>query len=291
MFGLQTKLITILGFDVKLDFSWIFIATLVVWSLATGYFPNQLEDLSGDAYWAMAIIAMAGLFFSIVFHELAHSLVARIFGLEIKGITLFIFGGIAEMARDPANATTEFMMAIAGPIASFLLAAIFYLAMVVATAAGLDAAIIEVLSYLTFINTVLAIFNLMPAFPMDGGRVFRAILWHKTGDLDKATHIAARGGYFFGLTLILLGILSVLTGNFVSGMWSALIGMFVLRAAAAEDYRSDLRSVLGDQPVSNFMTRDPVVVDAKMNVQGLVDDFFYRYYHDMFPVMDKGKRA
>ena len=288
MFGLRTKLFTIMGFDVKLDFSWVFIATLVVWSLAKGYFPDQVKGLSGDVYWAMAVIGMFGLFSSIVFHELAHSIVARIYGLEIKGITLFIFGGMAEMKNEPAHATTEFMIAIAGPLASFFLAGVFYLITVVSAALSLAPSIIAVFAYLAFINTVLAVFNLVPAFPMDGGRVLRAILWHRLGDMNKATHIAAQGGYYFGLFLIFLGVFSIFTGNFVSGMWAALIGLFIQRAASAEDFRSDVRDALGHQPVQNFMTRDPVVVEAELMVQDLVDDYLYRYHHDMFPVMSQG---
>ena len=289
MFGPTTKLLTIMGFDVKLDFSWVFIATLVVWSLAKGYFPDQVQGLSGDVYWAMAVVGMLGLFFSIVFHELAHSMVARIYGLEIKGITLFIFGGMAEMKNEPANATTEFMVAVAGPLSSFFLSGVFYLITIVGAALSLAPAIIAVFAYLAFINTVLAVFNLVPAFPMDGGRVLRAILWYRLGDMNKATHIAAQGGYYFGLFLIILGVFSILTGNFVSGMWAALIGMFVQRAASAEDFRSDVRDALGHQSVQNFMTRDPVVVEAELMVQDLVDDYFYRYHHDMFPVMSKSE--
>ena len=165
-----------MGFEVKLDFSWVFIATLVVWSLATAYFPKELAGLSPDIYWLMAVVAMLGLFFSIIFHELAHSLVARLFGLKIKGITLFIFGGMAEMANDPKTPTTELMMAIAGPIGSFVLAGAFYLIMLLGNAAGAGQPIVMVFSYLALINTVLAVFNLIPAFPMDGGRMLRAVL-------------------------------------------------------------------------------------------------------------------
>ncbi len=288
MFGPRTKLFTILGFDVKLDFSWVFIASLIVWSLATGYFPAQLPGLSVEIYWSMAVVGMFGLFFSIVFHELAHSLVARVYGLEIKGITLFIFGGMAEMKNEPANATTEFMMAIAGPLASFFLAGLFYLITLLAAVSGIGTATISVFGYLTFINTVLAVFNLIPAFPMDGGRVLRAVLWHRTGDMNRATHIAARGGRYFGLALIVLGIVSFVSGNYVAGMWSALIGMFVQRAATAEDFRSDVRNALGNQPVGDFMTINPIVVDVALGLHELVNDYFYHYHHDMFPAMNQG---
>ncbi len=289
MFGSGIKLFSILGFEVKLDFSWIFIAALIVWSLATGYFPRQIEGLSADTYWTMAVIGMFGLFFSVIFHELAHSLVARLYGLKIKGITLFIFGGMAEMANEPENPTTEFMMAIAGPLGSFVLAGVFYLVMLMGDAVGAGSAIVAVFGYLAFINTVLAVFNLIPAFPMDGGRVLRAILWHYMGDMARATHIAARGGHFFGIGLIVMGIASVVTGNFVSGMWMVLIGMFVQRAAASADFRSDVHSMFGNQPVRQFMVTNPVALKADVNVQVLVDEYFFHFYHDMFPVTDGNK--
>jgi len=286
VFGHGIKIFSIFGFDVKLDFSWVFIASLVVWSLATGYFPKELAGLSSDIYWTMAVVGMFGLFFSIVFHELAHSLVARLFGLKIKGITLFIFGGMAEMANEPENPTTEFMMAIAGPLGSFVLAGAFYLLMFMGDVAGAGQPMVTVFSYLAFINAVLAIFNLIPAFPMDGGRVLRAILWHYTGDMARATHIAARGGHFFGIGLIIMGLASVLTGNFVAGMWMVLIGMFVQRAAASADFHSDITSTFGKRTVAQFMIINPVIVDTRVMVNVLVDDYFYRYYHDMYPVVD-----
>lgn len=289
MFGPGIKLFSILGFEVKLDFSWVFIATLVVWSLATGYFPNQLEGFTSDIYWTMAVVGMFGLFFSIVFHELAHSLVARIFGLKIKGITLFIFGGMAEMANDPKNPITEFMMAIAGPIGSFILAGIFYLIVLIGSAIGIGQPIVTVFAYLAFINTILAFFNLIPAFPMDGGRVLRSILWHYTGNKAKATHIAVRGGHFFGVGLIVFGIASALTGNFVAGIWMGLIGMFIQRSAASEDFRSDVTSVFGKQKVGEYMVADPVSLDVNVKIQELVDGYFYQFYHDMFPVTDHDK--
>jgi len=289
VFGPGIKLFSILGFEVKLDFSWIFIATLVVWSLATGYFPKELEGFTPDIYWTMAVVAMLGLFFSIIFHELAHSLVARVFGLKIKGITLFIFGGMAEMANDPKNPVTEFMMAIAGPIGSFILAGVFYLIGLIGSALGIGQPMVTVFAYLAFINTILAVFNLIPAFPMDGGRVLRAILWHYTGDMAKATHIAARGGHYFGVGLIIFGIASALTGNFVAGIWMGLIGMFIQRSAASEDFRSDVTSVFGKQKVGEYMVDDPVSLDINVKIQGLVDDYFYQFYHDMFPVTDHDK--
>lgn len=284
MFGPSIKLFSIFGFEVKLDFSWVFIATLVVWSLATGYFPKELTGFSTDIYWAMALVGAFGLFFSIVFHELAHSLVARLFGLKIKGITLFIFGGMAEMADEPKTPITEFMMAIAGPLASFVLAGVFYLIGLTGGAVGFGQPMVTVFTYLAYINTILAVFNLIPAFPMDGGRILRSILWHYTGEKTRATHIAARGGRFFGIGLIGFGIISALTGNFISGFWMVFIGIFIQRAAASEDFLSDVHVIFGHQRVSEIMVVDPVWLDENTKISELVDGYFHKFYHDTFPV-------
>lgn len=289
MFHSGIKLFDLFGFEIKLDFSWIFIAALVVWSLATGYFPNQIEGLSGDTYWAMAVVGMIGLFFSIVFHELAHSLVARSYGMKIRGITLFIFGGMAELEGEPKSPRAEFMTAIAGPIGSLVLAGAFYLVALMSDAAGAGIALVAVMAYLSFINVVVAVFNMIPAFPMDGGRVFRAVLWHYSGDMTRATRTAARGGNYFGIALIVLGITTAVFSNLVSGLWMVLIGLFIQRAAAGADFRSDVHSVFGDQPVGKFMVTNLITVEVGEKVQALVDDYFYRYYHDVFPVTDNGR--
>ena len=288
MFGSQIKLFRILGFDIKIDFSWVFIALLIVWSLATRYFPSNIEGLAVRTYWSMAIVTAALFFASIIFHELAHSLVARHYDLKIKGITLFVFGGVAEMEGEPANARTEFLMALAGPAASLFLAGVFYVLGQAAGLAGSGVPAVSVFSYLAMINAVLGIFNLVPAFPLDGGRVFRAVMWHRSGDMAKATRTAAKVGGFFGGGLIFLGLVSFVSGNFVGGMWWVLIGLFVRQAAASEDFRADVMSVLGDKPVSRFMTPDPVTVPPDISVGELVENYFYRYHHDMFPVVENG---
>ena len=219
MLGNSVPLFRLLGFEVKLDFSWIFLAALVSWSLATGYFPQNLEGLSAGTYWWMAIAGAIGLFASIILHELSHSLVARQYGLPITGITLFIFGGVAEMEREPPTPRAEFMMAIAGPIASYLLAGIFYLL----SGIGSGSPLASVAAYLALINFVLGTFNLIPAFPLDGGRALRAILWSTSGDLTGSTRRTATLGQMFGAVMIGLGLVSLFYGNTIGGIWWALI--------------------------------------------------------------------
>lgn len=283
------RLFTLFGFEVKLDLSWLLLALLISWSLGAGLFPVEYPDLSNVTYAWMGVACAVGVFFSIVFHEFSHSFVARFFGMPIKGITLFIFGGVAEMEEEPPSPKSEFLMAVAGPLASFLLAFILYQAEALAVARDWPLAVIGVANTLAYINVVVAIFNLVPAFPLDGGRMFRAALWHWQKDMRKATYISSQVGKGFGLILILLGVLAVIQGNFIAGMWWFLIGLF-LRGAAAASYRQLLlQEVLKDQPVRNFMNRDPVTVSPSISVKDWLDDYVYRHHFKLFPVVEDGR--
>ncbi len=289
MFGKRMVLFELLGFKVQADASWLLLALLVTWSLAEGFFPGYYAGLRPSAYWSMGAVGAIGLFISIVLHELSHALVARRYGLSIKGITLFIFGGVAEMEEEPADAKVEFLVAIAGPIASFALAAGFYVLSEIAQAKALPVAVLGVARYLTFINAVVAVFNLVPAFPLDGGRVLRAALWHTKGDLAWATRIAARSGEFFGLGLIFLGVLSVLSGQFIGGMWWFLIGLFLRGAAGASYHQLMARQAFEGEPVSRFMTADPIAVPPALSIAELVETYIYRFHYDLFPVAEDGR--
>lgn len=285
MFGRNVTLFEIFGFKVQINLTWAFLAFLVAWSLAQGYFPAAHEGLTTLAYWWMALIAVIGLLFSIVAHELAHSLVARRFGVTMRGITLFLFGGVAEMEEDLPTPGSEALVAIAGPITSVVLGAFFLgMAALVQSATGSIAAFL-VLNYLAVLNLVLAVFNSIPAFPLDGGRVLRAIAWWWTGDAGRATRIAAAVGSGFGFLLIALGLIAALSGN-LFGLWWVLLGLFINAAASSATYQLQTRQILRGAPISRFMTRDPVAVQPSVTVQDLVDNYFYRYYHDLFPVVE-----
>ena len=291
MLGKPIALFELLGFKVKMDLSWVFIALLITWSLAQGYFPEIVKGLSPLTYWGMGIAGVAGLFFSLVLHELSHSIVARHYGLPIRGITLFIFGGVAEMEEEPAEPKAEFLMAIAGPIASAALAAAFFATAIVGNAQGLPEPVLGVMGYLALINGVLAAFNLIPAFPLDGGRVLRAALWRWKGDLRWATSIASRLGSSFGLALIAFSVFNVLTGNLVGALWWFLIGIFI-RQASAQSYQQMLfRGALAGRRVREFMTKQPVAVPSNITVRELVDGYVYRYGFDLFPVVDGARLA
>ena len=291
MFGAQIRLFRLAGFNVNLDVSWIFIALLISWTLATGYFPTFYPDLDATTYWSMGIVGAMGLFLSIVLHELSHSIVARRFDIPISGITLFIFGGVAQLEKEPPTPRAEFMMAIAGPIASYVLAAGFYLIGAAALAAGLPETVSGVARYLALINLILATFNMVPAFPLDGGRVYRAWLWGRTGDMNEATRRASRVGQAFGLALIALGVFSLFSGNLIAGIWWGLIGLFLNTASRASYTQLQTHQLLKAEPVSRFMTANPLTVPAGITLRELVDDHIYGSFHETFPVMEGDRVA
>ena len=289
MFGKSIKLFKLFGFEVKIDLSWIFIAVLIAWSLAVGYFPFRYKDLSTQTYWLMGIVGAIGLFASIVFHELCHSLIARRFGISMKGITLFIFGGVAEMGEEPPNARAEFWMAIMGPVSSVVLGIIFYGFYRQALRGNGSMPVIATFHYLAGLNVLLAVFNLLPAFPLDGGRVLRAILWSLKKNFRWATRLASGVGSTFGALMILLGLFNVLRGNVVGGIWWFLIGMF-LRSSAKMSYQQIvIRKALEGEVVRRFMVSDPLTVEPSITIKQLVEDYIYKYHLKMFPVVDADK--
>ena len=266
MFGRSLPLFKLAGFQVGVDWSWLLLAVLISWTLATGVFPSYYPDLSPGIYWSMGVIAAAGLFASIILHELAHSLVARRYGLPIGGITLFIFGGVAQMEGEPDRPAAEFWVAIVGPITSFVVGLVCWLLAQAAAAAGAGVPVVGVLAYLASINGILALFNLVPAFPLDGGRVLRAVLWYWKGSLRWATRVASWVGGAFGIALIALGVWRVLTGDFVGGMWWFLIGLFVHAAARASYQQVLIREGLRGVPVRQLMTPNPISVPPSIDL-------------------------
>jgi len=291
MFGKRINLFKLLGFQVRIDFSWIIIAVLIAWSLSTGLFPFQFEGLSTQTYWIMGIVGAIGLFLSIIVHEFSHSLVARKYGMPMKGITLFIFGGMAEMSDEPPSPKAEFMMAAVGPVSSIVIAGIFYAVYSAGVGAGIPKPVNGVLQYLAFINAILAAFNIIPAFPLDGGRVLRSILWGIKGNLRWATRISSWIGSGFGVLLIVLGVLNFFGGNFIGGMWWFLIGMFLYSAARMSYQQLLTRRALEGESVRRFMKTDPVTVTPDMTVDRLVEDFVYVFHHKMYPVVSDSDKV
>ncbi|MFQ6081802.1 MAG: site-2 protease family protein [Candidatus Aminicenantia bacterium] len=283
------KIVTIFGIPVKINPSWLLVFVLVAWTLAIGYFPHDYPGLDKPTYWLMGIIAALLLFASILIHELSHSYVAIRNNIPIRGITLFIFGGAAEMTEEPPSPKTEFRMAIAGLLASLVLGILFTFAFFLGRNYGLNQAILGVLKYLAIINFILIAFNTIPGFPLDGGRILRAILWHLKGDLKAATRIASNIGSTFGGILIFLGFLSIFLGNFIGGLWFAFIGFFLMSAAKMSYQQLIARQALEGIPVSQVMSKDVKTVPPSITIEELVNQHFFKCFYYGFPVIEGDK--
>lgn len=276
------------GIPLRVHVSWLIVFGLVSWSLAGGYFPAVLPDLPVWSYWVQATIAAAMLFVSIILHELGHSLVARHHGVDISSITLFVFGGVSQMKEEPRKPREEFQIAIVGPLISLALSGAFWtLALLGQRTEGMTATT-AVLLYLAGINLLLAVFNMLPVFPLDGGRVLRAALWHRRGNLAAATQTAASVGRVFAFALVALGLLQLFAGHF-GGLWLVLIGWFIMQAGAAGARQATLREALGGLRVRDVMVTDPVTVQADASVADLIDGYVTRYTYGGYPVQRDGR--
>ena len=281
--------LTIFGFHVRLNFSWIFLAILVTWSLAKGYFPTYYLGLDASTYWWMGAAGTVGLLGSLLFHELAHSFVAKQQGVPFKHITLFVFGGVAQMEEEPPNPKADFLLALAGPLASFTLSAACYLLLQAGYASNLPLAVLGVFGYLAFMNSLLGGVNLIPAFPLDGGRMLRAGLWHWTKDIRHATRPACLAGVILGFILMMVGIFHVVTGDFMVGAWWFILGLFLREAARTSYYELVARIKLERATILNFMTSDVETVSPHLSIEQLVEEHVYRSLHDLYPVVEDSR--
>jgi Zn-dependent protease/CBS domain-containing protein len=260
----------IFGIGVDLDYSWFLILVLMTWILATSYYPVEFRNWSASEYWLIGGLTAILLFVSVLVHELGHSLVARRFGIAVPRITLFIFGGVSQMAEEPKSAGAEFWIAVVGPITSLALAALFWELEPLAT---FSQPLLAIVTYLALINLVLGVFNLIPGFPLDGGRVLRALVWRVTGKFEEATVISAVTGRFFGFALILLGIWQALTGNLLDGIWIAFIGWFLESAAASQLQQEVVRRLVAKHVVGEAMAREVPHIPGDISLQDLVDKY------------------
>jgi Zn-dependent protease/predicted transcriptional regulator len=284
----RIEIFKLFGFPIRVDVTWLLILLLVTSSLAEGFFPINHPGLPVTAYWAMGFVAAIGLFLSIIFHELSHSLVARHYQIKIDGITLFIFGGVAEMRNEPASPKVEFLMAIVGPLASILLAVLFFYLHFLTKSYEVNRGLVLIFYYLGYMNALLAGFNLVPAFPLDGGRVFRSILWAIKKDYSWATRIAAAFGKGFGWILIALGALRAFQGDLMGGFWYVLIGFFLKRASQMSLSQLSMKKMLQEVPVTSFMQRNFVQLRPQDRLFRIGEILGGESLCSHYPVMDAG---
>ncbi len=259
----------IFGIPIELDYSWFLIAVLITWLLAASYYPTEFPGSPRSEYWLMGAVTAVLFFASIIIHELAHSLVALRYRIPINRITLFIFGGVSQIAGEPPSASAEFLIAAAGPATSIALAGVFH---ALETPLQGAPALVAVAKYLSFINLALGFFNLVPGFPLDGGRVFRAIVWGANRNFRRATSIAAQTGRFFGFLFIMLGVWQVFAGRVGNGLWIAFIGWFLESAASAQVQQQMAQGLLVGHYVSEAMNPTCARVPADASLQELVDE-------------------
>ncbi len=286
MFGRRYHILKIAGLDLGMDLSWLMIALLVTWTLALGLFPSSYPGLTAGTYWIMGFVGMLGLFLSVVLHEMGHAFMARKFGQPISRITLFIFGGVAEMKEESSSPKVEFWVAIAGPLVT--LAIILLTGLFTSMGRNLEwpVTLTGITGYLALVNTIILVFNLIPAFPLDGGRVLRSFLWWWKGNLGWATKVTSHLGAGFGFFLIFSGLFLFISGNFIGGLWWVLIGLFLREAASGSRVRYAVERLLENEKVEKFMVKDPITVTPEITVQQFIEDFVYTSYHHLYPVAE-----
>jgi Zn-dependent protease len=282
------RLFTIAGIPIRIDGSWLLIFALVLWSISAVYLPSKFPEIRPATAWLAGLFATALFFGSLLIHELAHSVVARRHGIPVSGITLFLFGGMSRIDQEPSDPGVELRIALVGPLASFALAGGFWLA---ANALRTDVPTIGVvvLEYLAWINAALGAFNLVPGFPLDGGRALRAAVWWQTGSLQRATRLASNLGKGFAVGMIVLGVLEMFGGALVGGLWLVFIGLFLRGMASAGYEELVMRSALEGVSVGEVMTRDPISVAPGLTLRELVDEHLLRDGVRGYPVCEGEK--
>ena len=262
----------IAGIDIYIHVSWIIILVLLTVSLAIGWFPQLYPGQSTATYWIVSLIAALLLFVSVLLHELAHSLVARRRGLPVKNITLFIFGGVSNLEQEPKDPGIEFQVAVVGPLTSLLIGVVCFLLQL--PLRGTNSPLEEILFYLAVTNLLLGLFNLIPAFPLDGGRVLRSLIWKISGSMRQATRAASITGQVIAYLFILLGIWLLFTVSILDGIWLGFIGWFLLSSAQSANSQVMLASVFNSVTVGEVMNPKPMTVPANISLQQLVDAYF-----------------
>ncbi|GAA3726223.1 site-2 protease family protein [Salinactinospora qingdaonensis] len=279
------------GIRVGLNWSVLVIFAIIVFGLAEGRLPSVYPDRPAWLYWGVGIATAVVFFASLLAHELAHAIVARRNGVVVDGITLWLLGGVARMRDEAPTPGAELRIAGVGPAVSFLLGMLFAVVawlLSLVSAVGLD---VEAVAWLAAINVVVAVFNVIPAAPLDGGRLLRALLWWRTGDRVRAAVGATTAGRFLGWFLVLLGLYVFLRGATLSGIWIALIGSFLIAVATSEGRQVQVRNMLAGVTVREAMTPDPVMAPAGTTIADFLYGPLFRYRHSAFPVTEDGTTA
>lgn len=286
--AISFKVGEISGIQIKINYSWLLIYALLTWSIASNYLPSQFPGKSSAFYWSIGAVSAMSLFISVLAHELAHSLVAQSKELGIRSITLHFFGGVSELEDESKTPGTEMMIAIVGPLTSLVIGlTLVGVNFFVAEAA--PTSIRAVLQYSGLTNLGLAFFNMLPAFPMDGGRVLRAFLWRRKNDIVKATRLARTITLGISALFMFLGFTSLFVGVFSNGLWFIVLGIFLRGAADAELSQTVISDALGDMRIKDIMTREVITVESDLSLETVVTEYFQKYKHNGFPVVDEGE--
>lgn len=279
------KLFTVRGIEIRLDYSWFIIFILVTYSLGWYYFPQQYPGWPDQIYWALGLVTSVLFFVSVLLHELSHSFVAQSRGTPVPRITLFIFGGAAQIAEEPKSAGDEFVMALAGPAMSVAIGAVSLGLWLLFKQAGI-LPLSVMFGWLAMINVMLAVFNLIPGFPLDGGRVLRSIIWAVSRDAVKSTRVAAAVGRAVAFFFIVFGVFLAIKGNVINGIWIAFIGWFLLQAATQSSRQLVLRGLLTGHTAGEVMWTDCPYVDAETTLSELVYSRIFHTGRRCFPVLE-----
>jgi Zn-dependent protease/CBS domain-containing protein len=286
--GGSVRLGKISEFEIRLDYSWFLVLLLMAWTLSVGVFPTVYRFEPGIS-WVLGTLAALLLFASVLVHELSHAVVARRHGTEVHGITLFLFGGVAHLKDEPTSPKAEFLIAGVGPLTSLAIGAVCLGLSFVLPIGGALRPVAAVLNYLGIVNIALALFNLVPGFPLDGGRLLRAAVWHYTGSIRKATRWAALAGQAFGWILIAVGLMRVVGAGDPGGLWLVFVGWFLNRAAQSSYQQLLLRRALSGVSVSEVMTQEVPLIDAEMRIPEFVEGYVLRHEHTVYPVTRDGE--
>jgi len=281
----------IFGVHVGLNWSLLVVAALIAWSLATSLLPSASPSNTSGAYWTAGVVSAFVFLASLLAHELAHSVVATGRGVRVEGITLWLFGGVSRFSSETNSPGTQALVTVVGPLTSLVLRVVFYLASVAFGGGAQPGLFSATLSWLGYINISLGVFNLVPAFPLDGGRLLQSLIWLRTGDRLRATRIAARIGMLFAYLLIAYGLATfIFAGSLVSGVWSVFLGWFLLSAARAEEAGGLIRQALAGVTVAQVMTPNPVQASDDISVEDALHGYILASRHSTFPTHDAAGR-